>query len=181
VLFLHRRTGALAANLLAAVFRPFPSGLRQKILTLCSQLTDFQTAGPRFHGIVAGVNALNTLVVGLLIYYFAARAARIEVSIGVLLWVCATVFLLSKIPITVANLGVREVTLVHLLTGYGVNRSEALLMSMILLSSLVFMAALGALYQLLWWAGKGADTVQGPDPAGATHRHRDGENAEESK
>jgi uncharacterized membrane protein YbhN (UPF0104 family) len=170
VLLLHRRTGAQVTHVFVAMLKPLPSGLREKALTLFTQIADFQTAGPRFHLIVAGVNALNTLVVGLLIYYFAARAACIGVSIGVLLWLCATVFLLSKIPITVANLGVREVTLVGLLTGYGVNRSEALLMSMVLLSSLVFMATLGAVYQLVWWAGKGGDARKGPDVGRGSHR-----------
>ena len=113
------------------------------------------------------------------IYYCAARAAGIGVSIGVLMWVCAVIFLLSKIPITVANLGVREVALVGLLTGYGVSRSEALLMSMILLSSLVFMAILGGVYQLLWW-GRIGHIAPGPTaleaPSGS-----DTENAEETR
>jgi uncharacterized membrane protein YbhN (UPF0104 family) len=95
------------------------------------------------------------------------------------MWVCAVLFLLSKIPITVANLGVREVALVGLLTGYGVSRSQALLMSMILLSSLVFMAALGGVYQLLWW-GRIGHAPQGPitleSPRGSV-----AENAEETR
>jgi hypothetical protein len=45
---------------------------------------------------------------------------------------------------------VREATLVTLLAGYGVEESSALLMSMILFSSLIFMAAVGVSYQLYW-------------------------------
>jgi hypothetical protein len=50
----------------------------------------------------------------------------------------------------VANLGVREITLVGLLGIYGVEKSQALLMSMILFSALVFMAIIGAIYQIYW-------------------------------
>ena len=49
-----------------------------------------------------------------------------------------------------ANLGVREVTLVGILGIYGVEKSEAFLMSMIIFSSLVFMAVIGAIYQISW-------------------------------
>jgi len=99
---------------------------------------------------VALVNAVDGLLVGLLMYLFAARAASIVAPIGVLIWLCAIVFVLGKIPISVANLGVREVTLVGLLAGYGVTEPAALFMSMILFSSLLFLAAIGVLYQLLW-------------------------------
>jgi hypothetical protein len=50
----------------------------------------------------------------------------------------------------VANLGVREATLVGFLAVYGVEKSAAMLMSMILFSTLVFMAIIGAAYQLAW-------------------------------
>lgn len=180
-LLLNERTGALVTKVLAAVLKLLPGGVREKGLTLLRQIADFQTAGLGFHLVVAGINALNTLLVGLLIYYCAARAAGVGVSVGVLMWVCAVVFLLSKIPITVANLGVREVALVGLLTGYGVSRSEALLMSMVLLSSLVFMAVLGAAYQLLWWAGKTGMAQQGPMAFQSTCRCDMEENAEETR
>jgi hypothetical protein len=50
----------------------------------------------------------------------------------------------------VANLGVREATLVGFLAVYGVEKSAAMLMSMILFSTMVFMAIIGAAYQLYW-------------------------------
>ena len=90
------------------------------------------------------------LLVGLLWYLFAAWAASVAAPMSVLIWLCAIVFVLGKIPVTIANIGVREWVLVSLLAVYGVSRSAALLMSMILLSSLVFMAALGVVYQILW-------------------------------
>jgi uncharacterized membrane protein YbhN (UPF0104 family) len=155
VLLLNRWTGAPVTRRLQVLLAWLPRGVRDKGCAMLDQIAVFQTAGFRFHAVIAFVNLLNSLIVGVLIYLCAARAAGIGISVSVLLWLCALVFLLSKVPITVANLGVREVTLVSLLAGYGVEQSNALLMSVILFSSLVFMAGLGAVYQVIWRAGKG--------------------------
>ena len=66
-----------------------------------------------------------------------ARAANVTAPLG-------------RVPISVANLGVREVTLVGFLAFYGVEKTAALLMSMILFSALVLMAIIGAIYQISW-------------------------------
>ena len=91
-------------------------------------------------------------------YLSAARAAHVTVGLGVLIWLCAIVYVLGKVPISVANLGVREVTLVGLLGAYGVAKPAALLMSMTLFSAVLFKAALGGLCQLVWMTRPGAGT-----------------------
>ncbi|HSW00387.1 MAG TPA: lysylphosphatidylglycerol synthase transmembrane domain-containing protein [Sedimentisphaerales bacterium] len=149
-LALNERTGGPVIRLLAAALKPLPKAVQEKGRTLLDQLATFQSAGWRFHLAIAAINVVDSLFVGLLWYLFAAKAASVVVPTSVLVWLCALVFLLGKLQITVANLGVREVTLVALLAPYGVVRSAALLMSMILLSSMVFMAALGVVYQLIW-------------------------------
>ena len=72
--------------------------------------------------------------------------------VGTLIWLCAAVFVLGRLPISVANLGVREMTQTGLLSIYGVEKASALLMSMILFSSLIFMEVIGAAFQLAWYA-----------------------------
>jgi len=150
VLAVNKRTGGLILRLIAFALRPLPRTIREKGAALLAQIATFQTAGWRFHLAIAAINVVDGLLIGLLIYLSAAWAARVVVPTGVLIWLCAIVFVLGKIPISVANLGVREVTLVGLLAGYGVGRAEALLMSMILFSSLIFMAAIGLVYWLVW-------------------------------
>jgi len=150
ILVLSERTGRPVVRLLRAALRPLPTAAQEKGRTLLTQIAAFQSAGGRFHLAIAALNLVDVLLVGLLWYLFAARAAAVAVPTGVLIWLCAVVFLLNMLQITIANLGVREVALVGLLAGYGVTRSAALLMSMILLSSLLFLAALGAVYQLVW-------------------------------
>lgn len=150
VLILNERTGGPAMRLLLAALGLLPEPVREKGRTVLTQIATFQSAGWRFHLVIASINAVDALLVGLLWYFFAARAASVAVPVSVLIWLCAIVFLLGKLQVTVANLGVREVALVGLLAGYGVSRSAALLMSMILLSSMVFLAVLGVVYQLVW-------------------------------
>jgi uncharacterized membrane protein YbhN (UPF0104 family) len=152
ILVLNHRTGGPAIRLLMAALRPLPRVLREKGRALLEQIAVFQTAGWRFHALVALINVIDGLLVGLLLYFLAARAAFVVVPVGALIWLCAVVFVLGKIPITIANLGVREVTLVGLLGLYGVAKSAALLMSMVMFSGLIFLGLLGAIYQLYWSA-----------------------------
>jgi hypothetical protein len=137
-------------RLFLAVLRLLPEAVREKGQTVLAQIATFQSIGWRFHLTIASINVVDALLVGLLWYLFAAWAASVVVPVSVLIWLCAIVFLLGKLQITVANLGVREWVLVSLLPVYGVTPSAALLMSMILLSSQVFLAALGVVYQFLW-------------------------------
>jgi uncharacterized membrane protein YbhN (UPF0104 family) len=150
VLLVNDRTGGPVTRLFMATLRPFPRYIRENGRAVLEQIAVFQTAGWRFHLVIATINVVDGLLVGLLIYFLAARAAYVVVPVGALIWLCAVVFVLGKIPITVANLGVREVTLVGLLGLYGVDRSAALLMSMLMFTGLVFLGLLGAAYQLYW-------------------------------
>lgn len=148
-LLLNGRAGP-AGRLFSVLLKPLPHRLQEKGRAVLTQLAVFQTAGWRFHLAIAGLNVLDGLFVGLLIYLSAAQAAGVDVPVGVLVWLATIVFVLGKIPVSIANLGVREVVLVTLLRGYGVTESSALLMSVTLFSALLFMASLGAFFQLLW-------------------------------
>ncbi len=68
----------------------------------------------------------------------------------VFIWLQAIVYILGRIPISVANCGVREFALTSLLSLYGIAKSDALLMSAIIFSAHIFLAFIGALYQLSW-------------------------------
>jgi hypothetical protein len=96
------------------------------------------------------ITIIAIILGGVCAYIFSARGANITAPLGVLVWLCAIVSFLGRLPISIANLGVREATLVGFLALYGVETSPALLMSMILFSSAIFMAVIGAIYQLYW-------------------------------
>ena len=154
-LALNPRTGGPVIRLLMATVRPLPAVVRDKSREVLTQVATFQTSGWRFHSTIAAINLADCLFVSLLVYFFAAQAASVTVSIGVLIWLGSVVYVLGRIPISVANLGVREVTLVGLLGLYGVDKSAALLMSMVLFSSLIFLALVGVVYKLWWSVGVG--------------------------
>ena len=150
LLLLSSRTGGIIINVFEFLLRPFPPQIRQKGRKILDQVATFQAAGAGFHLKIASFTTFDTLISGVIIYVLSARAANVTAPTGVLVWISAAICILGRVPISVANLGVREVTLVGLLGIYGVDKSQSLLMSMILFSALVFMALIGAIYQIYW-------------------------------
>ena len=150
LLLLNSRTGGKIIKAFTLLLKPFPAKIRQKAREILEQLAIFQTAGAGFHLTILAVTIIANLIGGVLIYLLSAKAANITAPVGVFVWLCAVIYVLGRIPISVANLGVREFTLVGLLGIYGVAKPQALLMSMILFSAVILMAAIGAIYQLFW-------------------------------
>ena len=150
LLLLSNRTGGKIIDGFGFLLRLFPVKMRKKGREILDQIATFQAAGAGFHLKIASVTTIDTLIGGVIIYVLSARAANVAAPASVLVWICAAICVLGRVPISVANLGVREVTLVGLLGIYGVEKSQALLMSMILFSTLVLMAIIGALYQIFW-------------------------------
>lgn len=143
--------GPKLTNYLSHVIEePLPTSFRNTSYRILQQLSVFQTASWSFHFKVLLFNFVSITIIGTTIYIFAAEAARIDVPIGVFIWQCAVIFILGRLPISIANLGVREFTLVGTLAFYGVDAPSALLMSMIIFSNRILMAIIGAVFQLCW-------------------------------
>ena len=150
VLLLSERAGGRIIELLKLPVERLPSKMRQKSLEILDQIAVFQTVGWWFHLLVAFITFIGTLVGGVVVYVLAARSANVTVPVIVCVWLCVGIYVLGRLPISIANLGVREVTLVGFLAVYGVEKPAALLMSMILFSALIFMAGIGSMFQLYW-------------------------------
>jgi len=150
LLVLNGRTGGKIVKVLKLLLGPLPANARQKGRTFIDHVAVFQTVGAWFHVTTALLTIIANLVGGVFMYVLSARAANVNAPLAVFVCLCAIVYVLGRVPITVANLGVREVTLVGFLTIYGVGKPAALLMSMILFSASVVMAVIGALYQISW-------------------------------
>ncbi len=149
-LLFNRKTGGKVIKSLGFILKPLPTKINRKSQEILNQIAIFQTVGWRFHLTVAIIAIVGTLVGGVLTYVFAAKCANITVSISIFFWLCPVVYLLRRLPISIASLGVREVTLIGILGIYGVEKSPSLLMSMILFSSAILMALIGAIYHVLW-------------------------------
>ena len=162
LLLLNSRTGGKIINALGFLLRPLPLKVRQKAQKLLEQVAIFQTAGAGFHLTMLFFTVIANLIGGVLLYLLSAQAVNVTAPLGVFVWLCAVIYVLGRVPISVANLGVREATLVGFLGIYGVVKPQALLMSMILFSTLVVMAVIGAVYQF-FWAIKAKKTTQSQD------------------
>jgi len=147
---LNRTVGPKLTNRLSHILNYLPKSFRDTGRRILEQLSIFQTALWSFHLKILLMNFVSITIVGTTIYIFAAKAARIDVPVGVFIWLCAVIFILGRMPISIANLGVREATLVGTLALYGVDAPSAFLMSMILFSNKILMAIIGAAYQLFW-------------------------------
>jgi len=149
VLLLNRWTGPKISAIVAYALRLLPKVIRRPVETILEQLKVFQTAGYWFHLLIAGVNLVVSFI-GVVIYICAAKAAWINVPVLALVWQSSVIFILGRLPISVANLGIREYTLIEFLALYGVTAPVALLMSMIIFSTIILMAILGAVFQITW-------------------------------
>jgi len=147
---LNRAVGPKLTSRLSHILNYLPRPLSDTGRRILEQLSVFQTSPLSFHLKILALEFSCITVVSPTIYIFAAEAAGIDVPVLVLVWQSAVVFMLGRLPISIANLGVREATLIGTLALYGVDASSALLMSMIIFSNVILMAIIGAIVQLYW-------------------------------
>ena len=150
LLLLNSRTGGKITKAIAVLLKPLPAKIQQKGLEVLDQIATFQTAGAGFHLRITAISIIDTLIGGVIIYILSARAANVNAPVGTFVWLCALIYILGRVPVSIANLGVREAMLILLLSPYGVEKPQALLMAMILFSALIVMAVIGAGYQIFW-------------------------------
>ena len=150
MLILNQPIGAKLSGYADFVLKLLPGGLYKKASKILEQVQVFQTVPLSFHLKAAFITVLSG-VITVIIYILAAKSAGITVPTGVFVWQCALIYILGRFPMSVANVGVREFTLVETLAQYGVVAPDALLMSMIIFSNLVMLALIGSAYQLFGW------------------------------
>jgi len=146
LLLLRKKTGDIIIKAINILLKPFPVGIRHKVKEILLQITMFQLAGWRFHIVMFLITIGGTSLGGVIMYIFAAKAADVVVPLSTYAWLWAVIFILQRVPISIANLGVREAVLSSVLPIYGVAPSKAVMMSMVLFSALVFMAVIGAFF-----------------------------------
>jgi uncharacterized membrane protein YbhN (UPF0104 family) len=152
-LLFNKRFGNVAMEFSRKLLKLLPHKFRKDATSLLEQVAFFQIAGFGFHATSVLLSIIGSLIPIILMYYFSAMAAHIQIGLGLIVWISALVYILGRLPISIANLGVREMTLVEFLKLYGVEPSSAFLMSMIIFSCIIIMAAIGAVYQVAWAFG----------------------------
>lgn len=147
-------------SLFHAMVGRLPEPVARKVRTVTGQLAVFRTVGLRFHLTIASLTFVTGVMGGGVLLKLAAQSVGISVPALVFVWMYVLVYLLGRLPISVANCGVREFVLVGVLGGFGIDSSAALLMSVILFAAQVFLAFIGALYQLSWSLGGNKNSNQ---------------------
>jgi len=138
------QTSGYVLRALDYMVKPLPDKVRNKARQTLQEATMFHDTGWSFHFTMVLLNILTQVVGTVVVYILAAKAANFSVPLTVHVWLASLVFILGRIPISIAGLGVREITLVGILTAYGIEESSALLMSMILFSTVIIKAMIGA-------------------------------------
>jgi len=141
---LNSRTSGYVLHFLSYILKLLPDKMRRKGEQALREVAMLQDAGWQFHALMCLLTFITLVVATITVYIFAAKAANIRIPLTVYFWLTSIVFILGRIPITIANLGVREMTLVSILAVYGVEKSSALLMSMIVFTSVFLKAVIGA-------------------------------------
>ncbi len=143
ILLLSRRTGLKVNAAIGYVLRYFPKIIRTPAQIILDQMKIFQTAGWAFHLLVAAVNIVIAIL-GVVIFICAAKAVGIMVPVSGLVWQSAAIYVLGRLPISIANLGVREYTLIGFMEIYHVGAPQAFLMSIIIFTGAIIRAIIGA-------------------------------------
>jgi uncharacterized membrane protein YbhN (UPF0104 family) len=119
----------------------------------------------KVHVSMLGFTALG-LATGVLRFYLAMRALGIIVSLASVIWITAFLKFARFLPITIANLGVREGLLVFALAASNVPAQQAVALGLLGFSVAVLNGLIGAGYQValvMGWASAKPVVVAGAD------------------
>lgn len=147
VLTLHRTSGLFVDELMLATSRKMPSPLRSGVQGLVTAVRELRTM--RRSGFLV-TTLLSLIVFGLAILsiFFAARAVDVMVPVTAFFWVIMFLFISRLLPLTVGNIGVREGILVLSFGLYGIEPATAILVGLLMFSSVIIVGAIGAAYQV---------------------------------
>ena len=111
--------------------------------------------------------ALLSVALRTLVLFFAIDAMGVDVSLIHILWISAFLVFTAALPLTIANLGIREGLLVIALSPFGVEPATAVALGLLLFSNQVIAALIGAVYQValnFGWLQWKVKPSQGPSP-----------------
>ena len=126
---------------------PFLSRIGGILGSLVSNLKDFSRLPRNQAALILVIPALR-LFLSCAVYFSIAQALGLRIPPLVLIWLQGLLFLIRTIPASVSGLGLREGALVLLLPTYGIEPSNALAFSLVVLGLALLMASLGGLLEM---------------------------------
>lgn len=143
----HPTIGVRVQAFLRRLTQVLPTRIDSYASSALDALRRFQRFGVSDHVQVFGW-AFATIAVRTLALYFAMQAMGLDVSLVHALWISAFLVFAATLPLTIANLGVREGLLVVALSPFGVPTSTAVALGLLLFVNQLIAALIGAIYQL---------------------------------
>lgn len=150
--FLHKSGGAALETLLRRVSGLLPTSLHNAARRLLDGLHELRMMSPGVYLPALGI-AVVIFALSITSMTFATRAVEVTVPVIALVWTSMLLFVSRLLPISIANIGVREGVLAFALGLYGVTTAKAVLIGLIMFSSTLIVAVLGAGYQVALLAG----------------------------
>jgi uncharacterized membrane protein YbhN (UPF0104 family) len=147
VFLYHPRLGPWAESLARRLAAGLPPRIAQFITPVIDAMRRFHQFSARDH-IEVLAWALVSVVLNIFMLWFAMLAMELDVSPIHILWMSAVLLFTAALPLTVANLGIREGFLVLALAPFGVSSSTAVALGLLIFVNQVGFAAVGGAYQL---------------------------------
>ena len=122
------------------------SAVHQALMALCRQADMIGQMSHRTIFSLVIYSSMHSLIAALSILCFG-RGLNIEVGLVSVLWIYSVIYLLGILPISISNIGVREVSMILLLAPYGVSMTEATTWSMLMYSGPLSCAMIGLLME----------------------------------
>ena len=129
---------------------PLSGGVQDKGEPIWKAMTAFQALQKRTIVLVIGLSLLSHML-GIVLLFLLALAIDIRLSFFVVGWIRLVLGMIHIIPISMAGLGVREVSLVLLLKHYDIPELQALTLSLEVFSITVIGGIVGGLLEGSEW------------------------------
>lgn len=141
----------------STISRHGQSIVHRSLMALCRQIGQI---GQISHGTIVSLivySAMHSLFAALAIICFG-NALNVQIGLIPVLWIYSVIYLLSMLPISFSNIGVREVTMIILLAPYGVPMMEATAWSVLMYSGPLICALIGLIIEAeYFWLHDGSD------------------------
>ena len=122
------------------------SAVHQALTALCRQADKIGRISYRTIFFLVIYALMHSLFAALSILGFG-RGLNIEIGLVSVLWIYSVIYLLGILPISISNIGVREVSMILLLAPYGVSMTEATTWSILMYSGALSCAMIGLLME----------------------------------
>jgi len=132
------------------------SVVHKSLTALCRQVEEIGQISHRAIFLLVVYSIMHSLFAALAIISFG-NALNIEIGLVPVLWIYSVIYLLGILPISISNIGIREISMIMLLAPYGVSMTEATVWSVLMYSGPLCCAFIGLVLEAeyFWFRKEG--------------------------